>query len=172
MESGQAAAQKPTPPHSTMATRGLQRFPGAVPFALFLPMEPHAEDRHRAAVGVEGRIADKLVVQREVGRLPDGETIISLQHVFAAGVKLPSPFSMPVPPALRNAICSAEAPLKMPAMPMTSSGRFQFSPLILRPSDMRRRWGRPRCRTSGSGRNLARPGRRRAFRRPAKAVYR
>src|SRR5215813_10672916 len=57
-----------------------------------LPMGAETENRHRPAVAVIGRVAHKLIVERQLGKFKYCHAVVGLQDGLNAGVdKLPVP---------------------------------------------------------------------------------
>ena len=51
-------------------------------------MDASAKNRHRPAILVERRGADKLVVQRGVNRFPNFEVVVGFQNLFPAIIQI------------------------------------------------------------------------------------
>ena len=99
-------------------------------------MESHPENRYGASVAVERRVGNELVIQREVGGLPDGKIVIGFQDFFAAVGQVAVAVQDARAACLQEFYAGRrEAPLRTPARPKVSSGRFHAAPLTLTPSD-------------------------------------
>ena len=105
------------------------------PLPLLLPPEPYRENRYGAAVGVEGRVADELVIHREVSGLPDGKIVIGFQHFFRAVGQVAVAVQYARAARLQECDLLGRSAAQNTGKADSVVGPIPFAPLTLAPSD-------------------------------------